>query len=161
MDLDRIWRSLAAGACGSAAHSGLMMLKSSIGLLPAFHPYEDLQQALSDLVGSPVSPMVPWALSLLNGSLVLGLLFGRLYHLLPGRGGAAKGIVFGVFGWIVMGVLFFPVLGQGLFASRAGLGLRPALFSLAMLLIYSIIMGIAYSALGAARPAAPSNSAQT
>ena len=46
-----------------------------------------------------------------------------------------------------MGLLFFPVLGQGLFATGAGLGARPALFSLAMLLTYSIFMGIAYSTL--------------
>ena len=67
--------------------------------------------------------------------------------LLPGSSGAAKGFVFGVFGWIAMGLLLFPMLGQGLFATRAGLGARPALFSLAMLLTYSIIMGIAYSTL--------------
>jgi hypothetical protein len=156
MDFKRILRSLAAGACGSIAHSGLMLLKSSIGLLPAFHPYEDLQRALSDLVGSSVSPMIPWALSFLNGSLVLGTLFGRLYHLLPGRSGAAKGMVFGVVGWIAMGALFFPVLGEGLFASQIGLGLRPALFSLLMLLTYSIIMGKAYSALDTPTPAARS-----
>ena len=144
---DRIWKSLAAGLCGSAAHSGLMFLKSWMGWLPSFHPYEDLQQALSGLVGGSVPPAVPWALSFLNGAVVLGILFGRLYRVLPGRSGAAKGFVFGVFGWIAMGLLFFPVLGQGLFATGAGLGARPALFSLAMLLTYSIFMGIAYSTL--------------
>ena len=99
------------------------------------------------MVGGSVPPVVPWALSFLNGAVVLGILFGRLYRVLPGRSGAVKGFVFGVFGWIAMGVLLFPLLGQGLFATRAGLGARPALFSLAMLLTYSIIMGIAYSAL--------------
>ena len=74
-------------------------------------------------------------------------MFGRSYRLLPGRSGAAKGFVFGVLGWIAMGVLFFPMLGRGLFASGAGLGLLPALFSLLMLLSYGIIMGIAFSAL--------------
>lgn len=147
MNADRIWRSLAAGFCGSAAHSGLMFLKSRMDWLPSFHPYEDLQQALSELVGGSVSPAIPWILSYLNGAVVLGFLFGRVYRLLPGRIGAAKGAIFGVFGWIAMGVLFFPMLHQGLFASRAGLGIRPALFSLAMLLTYSIVMGIAYSAL--------------
>jgi hypothetical protein len=143
----RIWKSLAAGLCGSAAHSGLMFLKSWMGWLPSFHPYEDIQQALSGLVGGSVSPAIPWALSFLNGAVVLGIIFGRLYRVLPGRSGAAKGVVFGVFGWIAMGALLFPVLGQGLFAARAGLGARPALFSLAMLLTYSVIMGIAYSTL--------------
>ena len=91
--------------------------------------------------------MVPWALSFLNGAVVIGILFGRTYRLLPGRSGATKGLVFGVFGWIAMGMLFFPMLGRGLFAAQAGLGVLPALFSLLMLLTYSIIMGIAYSAL--------------
>jgi hypothetical protein len=147
MGANGIWKSLAAGLCGSAAHSGLMFLKSRMGWLPAFHPYEDLQQALSELVGSSVPPAIPWALSFLNGAVALGMLFGRTYRLLPGRSGAAKGFVFGVLGWIAMGVLFFPMLGRGLFATRTGLGVLPAFFSLAMLLTYSMIMGIAYSAL--------------
>jgi hypothetical protein len=150
-----IWKSLVAGLCGSAAHSGLMFLKSWMGWLPAFHPYEDLQQALSQLAGSSVAPAIPWALSFLNGAVVLGILFGRSYRLLPGRNGAVKGSVFGFLGWLVMGVSFFPMLGRGLFATGVGLGLLPALFSLAMLLSYGIIMGIVYSVLnrtGAARP---------
>jgi hypothetical protein len=144
---NRIWKSLAAGLCGSAAHSGLMFLKSRLDWLPSFHPYEDLQQMLSHLVGGSVHPLVPWALSFLNGAVVLGMLFGRIYRLLPGRSGAAKGFVFGVFGWLVMGVLFFPMLDRGLFATGVGLGVLPALFSLVMLLTYGMIMGIAYSAL--------------
>jgi hypothetical protein len=132
-----------------------MFLKSQFDLLPSFHPYDDLQRTLSELVGSSVHPWVPWALSFLNGSIVLGFLFGRTYQLLPGRSGAAKGIVFGVLGWIVMGLLFFPMLGRGVFASQVGLGFIPALFSLLMVLSYSVIMGIAYSTMtrkGAAEP---------
>lgn len=155
MNANRIWKSLAAGLCGSAAHSGLMFLKSRMGWLPSFNPYEDLQHMLGHLVGGSVHPLVPWALSFLNGAVVLGILFGRTYRLLPGRSGAAKGFVFGVFGWVVMGVLFFPMLGRGLFATGAGLGMLPALFSLLMLLTYGMIMGIAYSVLnrtGVTRP---------
>jgi hypothetical protein len=146
MGASGIWKSLAAGLCGSAAHSGLMFSKSWMGLLPSFHPYEDLQQMLSHLVGGSVNPWVPWALSFLNGAVVLGILFGRTYRSLPGRSGAAKGFVFGAFGWILMGVLFFPLLGRGFFANQAGLGIQPALFSLLMILTYSLITGIAYSA---------------
>ena len=110
---ERIWKSLAAGLCGSAAHSGLMFLKSWMGWLPSFHPYEDIQQALSGLVGGAVSPAIPWALSFLNGAVVLGILFGRLYRVLPGRSGAAKGLIFGVFGWMAMGVAAVSGAGSG------------------------------------------------
>ena len=99
---------------------------------------------------------MPWLLSFANGALVLGFLFGRTYRLLPGHSGAVKGFVFGVIGWIVMGLIFFPLLGRGLFATGAGLGLLPGAFSLVMVLTYSIIMGIAYSLLCPTRkPAVP------
>ncbi|MBI5261757.1 MAG: hypothetical protein HY852_08070 [Bradyrhizobium sp.] len=151
---DRLWKSLAAGLCGSIAHSILMFLKSWMNWLPEFHPYQDLQEGLSTLIGSSVHPAIPWALSFFNGAVVLGLFYGHTYRWLPGRSGLAKGFVFGLLGWIAMGVIFFPALGRGFFALKAGLGLSPALFSLAMLLTYSIIMGMAYALIN---PGTPTN----
>jgi hypothetical protein len=46
-----------------------------------------------------------------------------------------------------MGLAFFPIIGLGFFALDAGLGISPALFSLMMLLSYSIVMGTVYNAL--------------
>ena len=143
-----IWRPIIAGLAGSAAHSALMFLKSWAGLLPTFQPYEELQRALGYLVGSSVHPAVPWILSYANGTLVLGFLFHRIYRLLPGQNGAMKGVVFGVIGWMIMGLVFYPLLGLGPFASQAGLGVLPALLSLAMVLTYSVVLGIVFSILG-------------
>ena len=53
-----------------------MYLKSQAGLLPAFQPYESLQATLGHLTGGEVHPIVPWALSFLNGSTILGLASG-------------------------------------------------------------------------------------
>jgi len=145
VDLDRIWKSIAAGLCGSAAHTVLMALKSWAHLLPSFQPYNDLQNMLTAMVGSAVHPLVPWALSYFNGSVVLGFLFGHAYRRLPGGNGAIKGAVFGLAVWIAMGLIFFPALGKGLFATQTGLGIAPTLFTLVMVLTYSITLGIAYS----------------
>jgi hypothetical protein len=147
MDAGKVWKSLVAGLCGSAAHGGLMFLKGWMGWLPTFQPYRDVQHALGELLGNPVHPVVPWALSFINGTLIIGLLFATSYRLLPGHSGAAKGFVLGIIGWIAMGLIFFPLLGRGLFASEAGLGLLPAAFSLAMVLTYSVFVGLTYSAL--------------
>jgi hypothetical protein len=49
--------------------------------------------------------------------------------------------------WASMGLVFFPLLGRGLFAVDVGLGVRPALFSLMMLLTYGAVMGVSFSAL--------------
>jgi hypothetical protein len=140
-----IWKSAIAGLCGSIAHSLLMYFKSRSGLLPAFDPYNSLQIALGKLVGGNVYPAVPWALSFLNGSTLVGMVFGHAYPLLPGSSGAVKGAVFGALGWIAMGLVFFPWLGLGLFAFGVGGGGWPALFSLAMLLTYSVVMGMVYA----------------
>ena len=142
-----IWKSAVAGLCGSIAHSLLMYFKSQSGLLPSFQPYYSLQIMLGHSVSSDIHPIVPWALSFLNGSTIVGFTFGYIYRRLPGSSGAIKGLTFGVFAWVVMGLLFFPMLGLGLFAAQLGLGIWPALFSLAMLLTYSVVMGIVYAAL--------------
>ena len=142
-----VWKSVVAGVCGTAAHWLLMFLKSWMGLLPSFQPYESLQNTLSHFIGSEVHPIVPWVLSFLNGATIVGFLFGRSYQLLPGKNGWTKGLAFGLLGWTMMGLLFFPLLGLGFFATQTGLGLAPALFSLAMLLTYSFVMGATYEAL--------------
>jgi hypothetical protein len=144
---DRIWKSVVAGLCGTLAHFLLMYLKSRAGLLPSFHPYQDLQTTLSHLIGSGVNPVVPWLVSFVNGSVIMGFVFGQLYRRLPGTTGAIKGMTAGVLGWAIMGLLFFPMIGLGFFGYQAGLGISPALFSLAMFLTYSVVMGVVYDAL--------------
>jgi hypothetical protein len=142
-----LWKAAIAGFCGSLAHTLLMYLKSRTGLFPAFEPYERFQAALSHLLGSQVHPVVPWALSFLNGATILSFGFGHLYSRLPGRSGVAKGLVFGVAGWLAMDLVFFPLIGLGPFAAGVGLGAEPALFALAMILAYSLVLGAVYGAL--------------
>jgi hypothetical protein len=102
---------------------------------------------LTRATGEDINPAVLWALSFLNGFLVISLLFRLLYPRLPGSNGAIKGFVFGFLGWAIMGLIFFPLLGLGVFAINAGLGMSPALFSLAMVQTYSLVMGVVYDAL--------------
>jgi hypothetical protein len=136
---------LVPGTCGALAHSLLMYLKARLGWLPAFSPYERLQAALSALSGSDVSPIVPWALSFVSGATVLGFLFARVYRYLPGASGVVKGAAFAVLAWVLMNLLLFPAIGLGFFGLAAGLGAAASLFSLAVLLVYSIVAGVAYA----------------
>jgi uncharacterized membrane protein YagU involved in acid resistance len=145
MDFDRTWKSIAAGLCGSAAHTLLMAFKSWARILPSFQPYDDLQALLTTAIGNSVDSIIPWALSYFNGSVVLGFLFGRLYQILPGRTGITKGLVFGFAVWLAMGLIFFPALGKGWFAAQTGLGIAPTFFTLVMVLTYSVTLGVAYS----------------
>jgi hypothetical protein len=68
---------------------------------------------------------------------------------LPGTSGPVKGAIAGVLGWLVMGLFFLPLLHMEPFAIYLGLGPGPGLFSLAMMLAYSVVMGTVYSTIDA------------
>jgi hypothetical protein len=144
-----IWKSLIAGLAGTAVHFLFMHFRSWTGLLPSFQPYQSFQIALSHWVGTDVPAIVPWALSFLNGMTILGFLFARINRLLPGKTGAVKGIIFGLIGWVFIGLIFFPLIGLGPFAMSIGAGFGPAVLSLMMLQAYSIVLGTVYVALDA------------
>jgi hypothetical protein len=148
MKLGAVLRSLVAGLCGAAAHLLLMYGKARFSILPAFDPYQSLQASLAGLTGGDVHPLVPWTLSFFSGATIVGLLFGRIYPFLPGGSGVIKGLLFGLLGWGLLNLLFFPAIGLGVFAAGAGLGVAPVIVSLAMLLTYGVITGAAYAALG-------------
>jgi hypothetical protein len=88
--------------------------------------------------------LLPWLLSYVNGSTAAGFAFANFYRQLPGTRGAIKGLIAGVLGWLVMNLVFFPLMDMGPFATQLGLGLWPAVFSLGMMLAYSIVMGTVY-----------------
>jgi len=63
-----------------------------------------------------------------------------------------KGVIFGLIGWVFMGLIFFPLIGLGPFAIGAGSGFGPAVLSLVMLQTYSIVLGTVYLALDVRSP---------
>jgi hypothetical protein len=142
-----IWKPVIAGFSGTVVHVAFMYTKSRLGVFPSFQPYQSFQTTLSHWGGADVPAIVPWLLSFLNGMAILGFLFGRLKRLLPGQTGVTKGLTFGLLGWFFMGLIFFPVIGLGPFAIAVGLGIAPAMLSLAMVLTYSIVLGTVYIAL--------------
>jgi len=137
-------KSVIAGLAGSIAPTLLFYLKAKLGILPTFVPYAELQKTLAAITGANVHPAVPWLLSFVNGSIVLGPLFNAIYPHLPGASGAIKGISFGILGWLIVGSIFLPLLGLGLFAANASLGAWPAAMMLAMLLVYGVTTGIVH-----------------
>lgn len=147
IDLNRFWRSVAAGFCGNLVHTVLMALKSWAHWLPSFDPYRDLQASLTAALGTSVPAVVPWLLSYFNGAVVLGLIYGLIYRRIPGGNGVVKGAIYGIVGWVLIGLLFLPLHGKGMFGIHAGLGLAPAFFTLLMILTYSVTLGVAYAAL--------------
>lgn len=137
--------ALLAGLSGTLAHLLLMSAKSAFNIMPEFQPYEALQATLSAYAGRELHPVFLWLLSWLNGALLVGFIFARIWRRVPGQSGFVKGIVFGVAAWLIMGLVVFPIIGLGFFGSI--FGLQAISLSAGMLLIYSATMGSAYGAL--------------
>jgi hypothetical protein len=51
---DWIWKSVVAGLAGSIVHFAFMYLRSRLGLLPSFQPYQSFQAALTYWVGTNI-----------------------------------------------------------------------------------------------------------
>ncbi len=139
-----------AGFCGTVVHSLLMLVHGTSGPLPGFQPNEDIQRGLSWLAGAEVHAGLVWLLSFVNGAIVWGFVFGQTYRFLPGKSSWLKGVYFGVCAWLVMGLLFFPLVDRGIFAAKLGLGLAPAVLMLGALLAYSVTMSLVYEFLDTA-----------
>jgi len=143
----RLLKSFVAGFAGTLAQMTLSYLKVRLGILPEFQPYEQFQRALKLATGASLSPTFAWALTFINGAVIWGFIFARLYRRLPGRTPLRKGLVFAVLAWVGSGLVLLPFMGLGPFGLGANLGFGPALFMAAGLTVYSCVMSFAYHAL--------------
>jgi hypothetical protein len=145
MKLRNFIYSLLAGFGATTVHIALMAIKHGAEILPQFEPYEDLQRLLSSITARPLESPLTWLIPYINGALVLGFVFGRLFVHLPGRTAITKGAAFGLAVWLVMGLGLLPLAGRGVFARDLGLGGLPAALMFAMLMIYAIVMSLLYA----------------
>ena len=143
--MPRYVAAILAGLSGTLAHLALMSAKSAFDIVPDFQPYDALQATLSAFAGRELHPLILWLLSWLNGALLVGFIFARIWRHVPGQSGFVKGIVFGIAAWLIMGLVVFPIIGLGFFGSIYGS--QAILLSAVMLLIYSATMGTAYGLL--------------
>jgi hypothetical protein len=145
--LKQLVSSLLAGFIATLVHISLMEIKHRLGVLPSFEPQVYFQEIFSPLFAlSGSSPLWKY-LPDINGGLLLGFLFGRLFIYLPGSRFTSKGMIFGLGAWLLLGLVVFPLGGLGVFAYAAGLGYLPAFLMLMMLMIYSVTMSFVYSRL--------------
>ncbi len=144
----QVRNAMLAGLIGSVVHSTLMTVRDFAGVIPKFQPYDDMQRILHTVVGGAFSG-VTWIIPFITGALFVGFLFGRIYRYLPGNEYIGKGIFFGILVWLIMGLVFFPLVGHGIFAVGLGLGIKPAMLMFGMLLTYSLTMSVVYDRLNA------------
>lgn len=130
-----IGRGIFGGIVATAVMSGLMLMKSAMGLMPQL----DVIQMLSMMLG--VSLAVAWAMHFGIGAM-WGALFALGYRVIPGSNALTKGLVLGVVAWLMMMIAVMPMAGAGLFGMK--MGLMAPMMTLALHLIFGAVLGLVY-----------------
>ncbi|MFG6178485.1 DUF6789 family protein [Halomonas sp. THAF12] len=138
----RLVRGMLAGFVATFVISMILVLRLAAGIMPWYDPIEIMNLAAHDLLGTPDSRMVAWAIHFVVGTLIWGLLFGLLSPYLPGRTDMRRGLEFSLAAWLVVMVTVFPLAGSGLFG--LGFGLIAPLSMLVAHVVFGLSIGIAY-----------------
>ena len=147
-------KGMVAGLVATLVLSGLLLLKGTMNLVPEL-------SIISLLMGlGSITLVQAWMDHFIVGVVAWGLAFGAYDSLASRPAHWLKGIIFGVFAWVVMMVLFMPLAKAGVFGWK--IGPIAAAVTLIYHLVYGAVLGTTYGLLSAWVPAkAPEGSRQT
>jgi hypothetical protein len=146
-------KGMVAGLVATLVLSGLLLLKGTMNLVPEL-------SIISLLMGlGSITLVQAWMDHFIVGVVAWGLAFGAYDSLASRPAHWLKGIIFGVFAWVVMMVLFMPLAKAGVFGWK--IGPVAAAVTLIYHLVYGAVLGTTYGLLSAWVPAkAPEGSPQ-
>jgi hypothetical protein len=134
-----------AGFVATLVLSGVLVLKSSMNIAPHLNIITLLTQ-----LGS-IGVVAAWMDHFIVGTIVWGLLFGVFDALYEKSWYWLKGLMFGVFAWLMMMVMFMPLAKAGFFGSR--IGIEASTITLFYHLVYGLVLGVSYGILTVLAPA--------
>ena len=137
-------KGMIAGLVATLVLSGLLLLKSTMDLVPELN----IIRLLVNL-GS-ISTVQAWMDHFIVGVIVWGLLFGAYDSVASRPAHWLKGIIFGVFAWLLMMVAFMPLAKVGVFGSK--IGPMAAVVTLMYHLVYGAVLGTTYGLLSSWAP---------
>jgi hypothetical protein len=133
------WKGVIAGLVATLVLSALFIVFHATGMFP------DLDiVTLIDHLGS-IGRGGAWADHFIVGALLWGPIFAAFDATSAERPRWQKGVIFGAGAWVMMMLIFMPVVGGGLFGWRFGLEASVGMFVLH--LIYGFVLGAVFELL--------------
>jgi hypothetical protein len=133
-------KGMIAGLIATLVLSVLMLLNGSLDLVPTINVIQLLMS-----LGTLSAPSA-WMDHFIVGVVVWGLLFA-VYDSATTRPALwLKGIIFGMFAWLIMMVAFMPLAGAGFIGAK--IGIMAVVGLLILHLIYGVVLGTTYGLLG-------------
>lgn len=136
-------RALFASALATAIITLLIYGNEQTGFLPELRILDDIR-LLNERLGLPFTTQAAWMTHALIGVILYGVIYAVIQPILPGSA-ISEGISFGVITWLLMMVVLMPLTGRDLFAQDLGAVFIGA--TLALHLLYGLVIGVSYDAL--------------
>ncbi|BCU50957.1 TPA: hypothetical protein RH039_005123 [Escherichia coli] len=140
--MNRYLKSMAAGFIATIVLSALMVMKSSMGIMPELNPVGMLSGMAHSMMGISAGLNIGWLAHFMIGTVLWGLLFALLYNRLPGQSATKKGLMFSVLAWLLMMLIPMPMAGAGFFGIT--LGIMAPVMTLILHLIWGAVLGYTY-----------------
>ncbi len=137
-------RGILAGLVATAVLSAIMIMKQAMGVMPLLNPIG----MISGMLHAPLA--VGWAMHLMIGVVLWGVLYAVVSPLLPGRPWL-RGAEFATGAWLIMMIVLMPMAGAGAFGLK--IGMVAPLATLMLHWIYGAVLGGVFG--GAPKAAAP------
>jgi len=153
MHMSNATRGVVAGFIASLVLAGIFLVKSTYGVMPEVNVF----RLLVNLGGGNLSPISAWADHFIVGTLIWGLLFGTAAPLTLRPAPWQKGIILGVFAWLMMMMTFMPLAGSGFLGVKVGSTVPVGM--LALHLVFGVVLGGTYGMLEALFPERPPETA--
>lgn len=134
---DRTLDGFVWGIAATLAMSVLMVAGTVTGMSPIPEPIP--KAIVLTIVGSSLPPLVLMGLSV-GAHLTYGGLFGAALGTAVDEPGVVGGVALGIGLWAILGVVFLPLVGWGLFGT--GVTPRIAVATLVLHLIYGVVLGV-------------------
>ena len=134
------WKGVIAGFFATVILSAIMVLFNALGILPQL----DIV-GLIDHLGS-IQRVAAWVDHFIVGALLWGPIFAAFEATTDVKWPRwQKGLMFGVIAWVLMMLIFMPVIGGGLFGWR--LDLVTPIGMLGQHLLYGLAIGVIFDLL--------------
>lgn len=145
MDMSKITKGIIAGFVATIVLTILMMMKKMMGFMPELDPVHMMSQMVAEKMGMAPNIVIGWIMHFVIGSIVWGGLFSIFNCALPGKSQIVKGIMFGIFAWLLMMIMPMPMSGAGLFGLK--LGMMLPVTTLMFHIIFGIVLGAVFAKL--------------
>jgi len=143
MTVAAIGKGMIAGFCATSVLSFLMIMKSSMGLMPELDPIG----MMAAMAGASTAA-VGWIAHFVIGTVFWGVGFVLVSPYLPGSY-RVRGVLFAIAAWLGMMVVLMPMAGGGVFGLNRGMMVPVA--ALAMHVVFGLVLGSIYGLLSGDR----------